>query len=374
MNNIGALSDNSRLAASIMAIISQKAALTDLIIQEGHPIRAKTASGIEVMDSLVVEAADIQHFFANYVEQGVTRSMNYWKTDIEPLLVNRQAVNRSLPTGTDKYLRFSLFQHQRGRLAMVVRVTTPPPALDDVGLTDKLISRIKTSPRGLVIITGPTASGKTSTALSILDWLNHNTAGHIVTVEDPIEYPMRADKCVFTQREVGLDVASFGDGLRDAMRQAPEAILAGEVRDRDTAEAAVLGGESGALMLVTTHGKSVTGTLRKILTLTGDSTSAMRAVLAGSLLGVVRQELVPKADGSGYVLVADTLHATGQVRGLIEEGNWNQLDSMTRPNTPANKNFQSMAMKLRSLVENGVIAKSEEVQLVGPLGDQSRDD
>lgn len=119
---------------------------------------------------------------------------------------------------------------------MVVRVTNAPGPMENINLQPTIASKIKDNPKGLLILTGPTASGKTATALSILRYLNENSDGHIVTVEDPIEYPMTGKKCVFTQREVGTDVESFGEGLRDAMRLSPNVILAGEVRDRDTAE------------------------------------------------------------------------------------------------------------------------------------------
>lgn len=337
-----------------------------MLIHEGQPIRLKSAKGnINVSElglaggDLIVEASDIKHFFTYYVEStpGVGRPGDYWEREILPVLAQQQAINRSVSTTGAQYLRFSLIQHQRGKLAMVVRVTTPPPELDMVGLTPQIVNRIKTKPRGLLIITGPTASGKTSTALSILNWLNHNRPGHLLTVEDPIEYPLVGDKCVITQREVGVDVSSFGAGLRDAMRLSPDAILAGEVRDKDTAEAAVMGGESGALMIVTTHGSSVTGTMRKILTMTGDNSVAMREVMAGCLIGVVRQELVPVADKSGYLMVCDSLHMTAEVRAFVERGDWSTLDRMTDNAAMPSPNFVPMSTQLRFLAQKRLIEK-----------------
>lgn len=333
-----------------------------MLIHEGQHIRLKSAKGIIELSELglpgsdlIVEAADIRHFFANYVD-GVSQGIGgYWDNNIIPILSQKMAVNRSMSTPGAQYLRFSLFYHQRGHLAMVVRVTTPPAELDTIGLTPQIIDRIKNDPRGLLIITGPTASGKTATALSILRWFNENKPGHVVTVEDPIEYPMQDKLCVFTQREVGTDVPSFGEGLRDAMRHSPDVILAGEVRDKDTAESAVLGGESGAMMIVTTHGRSVTGTMRKILTLTGEQSSAMREVMAGSLMGVIRQELVPKRDGNGYLMACDTLHMTEEVKALVEQGEWPKLDKMTNMASMPSPDFVPMSTRLMELARQQVI-------------------
>ncbi len=152
------------------------------------------------------------------------------------------------------------------------------------------------------------------------------------------------------QREVGFDVATFGDGLRDALRQAPDCILASEIRDRETAEAAIYGGEAGALMIVTTHGTSIAGTLRKMVALTGDGAStAMRGVLAGSLIGVVRQELVPCKDESGFIMVCDTLRDTDNVRRALERGDWHALEGICNVATPS-ADFSPLSATVNRLV------------------------
>ena len=364
----------SRLATAVLSAMQFAGSFTDMLIHEGEPIRLKMARGIvSIKDlnipggDLIVSADDIRHYFAYYIDgdAGRGRAANYWEQQIVPTLNEKMAVNRSLPTADGAHLRLSLFQHSRGKLAMVVRITTPPPKLDNVGLTPQLIERIKNNPRGLLIITGPTASGKTSTALSILEWLNQNRPGHIITVEDPIEYPMVAAKCVFTQREVGVDVSNFGEGLRDAMRHSPDAILAGEIRDRDTAECAVYGGESGALMVVTTHGRSVTGTLRKILTLTGEQSGAMREVMAGSLIGVVRQELVPTASRDGYHMVCDTLHMTENVKAALEKGDWSGLDKLTNNESMPSPDFVPMTTQLKILAEKQLVDSDALKSVIG---------
>ncbi len=347
----------SRLAVAIWSSLQFAGSFTDLLIHEGEPIRVKSARGLIALEALGVPGGDIrpslqdiQQFFASYVsEAGVRESATeYWAEFIAPAFKEQRPVNRSLRTPNNEMLRFSILQHGGGRVGMMVRVTTPPPPLDQIGLTQVIMQRLRDNPKGLLIITGPTASGKTATALSILDYMNLHASGHIVTIEDPVEYPMTSRGCLFTQRSVGVDVATFGSGLWDAMRMSPDAILAGEVRDKDTADAAILGGESGALMIVTTHGRSIPGTLRKILMLTGDATAqAMRSVLAGSLIGVIRQELVPFANGQGYSMVHDTLHGSETVSKLIDRGDWTALDELCTRDDGAN--FVSMYPALNEL-------------------------
>jgi twitching motility protein PilT len=361
----------SRLAAAIWSSLQFAGSFTDLIIHENEPIRIKSAKGLIGLRDLGVpggdltpDLADIQQFFASYLDESdpYDSAHTYWDKTVLPVFQQMRAVNRSLKpqTSGNQYLRFSIMQHLGGKVAMVVRITTEPPAMETIGLHQSVAARLRDNPKGLLIITGPTASGKTSTALSILKYLNQNSSGHIVTVEDPVEYPMKNKHCVFTQRQVGTDVASFGEGLRDAMRMTPDAILAGEVRDKDTAEAAVLGGESGALMIVTTHGRSVTGALRKILALAGDA--AMRSILSGSMIGVIRQELLPRKDGTGYRMVNDTLLATEQTRKLIDEGNWGGLDAIAARD---DANFNSMRPAVDQLVRENIVDRAVAAQVVG---------
>jgi twitching motility protein PilT len=359
------LKPRSKLAAAIMSGINYSSLYTDMLVHEGEKINLKSANGVVSMESLhipggdlVVSADDIRHFFSAFIDGSSSYSAqgSYWDSNIVPELARQNAVNRSMSAPNGKFLRFSLIQHQRGKFAIVIRVASAPPALDSVGLTEQIVEHIKTKPRGLLIITGPAASGKTTTALSILDWMNNHRSGHLLTVEEPIEYLLQKNKCIITQREVGVDVSSFGAGLRDAVRLSANAILAGEVRDEESARSAIIGGESGSLMIVTTHGSSVTGTLRKILTYTGHQSQAMREVMAGCLVGVVRQELVPVKDRSGYLMVCDTLHMTDKVRQAVGRGDWEMLDKITDHGAMRNPDFVSMRSQLEHLASKELIS------------------
>ena len=356
--------EKHRLVGAINASLEFAGSFTDLLICEGEPVTIKSAQGVIGLSEMkilgtdmVVTQQDIQNFFCHFLgEQPVTtNAQDYWEQNVGPALAEHGSLSRSACTPNGEYLRVSLFQQKRGRNSMVIRITRPPQELDSLGLPAPLLKRLKVNPRGLLVITGPTASGKTSTALSILDWLNKNTASHIVTVEDPIEFPMEREHSVFTQREVGTDVDTFAAGLRDAMRQSPDAILASEVRDRESAEAAIFGGESGALMIVTTHGRSITGTLRKLLALTGDQAGAMRSVMAWSLMGVIRQDLAPHSNGKGYSMVCDVLVPGEQVRQRIEDGDWLKLEKQLQGNVPSDE-FFPMGEMVNDLARRRVIA------------------
>lgn len=358
----------SRLASHIWMALEFANKFTDLIIIEGSPIYVKSVSGtvelqhlIGTLQSFIVTINDIKAFFAQHVSNQSTRENPdaYWATEVAPILSARNSISRSVRTPRASYLRFALYQVQGGKVSMSVRVTPPPRAIGDSALPNELIDRITAGDRGLLVITGPTASGKTATALSLLEHLNQTSSAHIVSVEDPIEYPMQPNRCVFSQREVGIDVNSFGQGLREALRMSPDVLLVGEVRDAETAETAILAGESGALVIVTTHGQSPHGALSKLVSLVGDSKSrAMRSVLAGSLLGVLRQELLPTTDQASYALVSDYLRSTPNIKGMIERGEWDRITDILSSDLRS-PDHVSMNSVLITMVKRGTVTAEQ---------------
>lgn len=361
----------SKVASHIWMALEFASQFTDLIITEGCPIYVKSVRGVLELQALFPQLAsfkvtkeDIKAFFVTHVSNQSTREdpEAYWDSEVAPVLRAKNSISRSVRTPKDSYLRFALYQVQGGKISMSVRVTPPPRAIGDSAMPNELIDRINAGDRGLLVITGPTASGKTATALSLMEHLNLTTSAHIVTVEDPIEYPMTSRGCVFSQREVGIDVNSFGQGLREALRMSPDVLLVGEVRDAETAETAILAGESGALVIVTTHGQSPHGALSKMVSLVGDSKSrAMRSVLAGSLLGVLRQELLPTSSGKSYALVSDYLRSTPAIKGMIERGEWDRITEIFHSDLRS-PDHVSMNSELITLVKNGFVTAKEALQ------------
>jgi twitching motility protein PilT len=199
--------------------------------------------------------------------------------------------------------------------------------LDELGMPDS-VSRLAHLPRGLVLVTGPTGSGKTTTLASILDLANRSRSAHIITIEDPIEFLHPHKRSLVNQREVGTDTTTFPQALKHALRQDPDIILVGELRDLETTATALTAAETGHLVLATLHTQSATQTIDRVIDIFPPHQQLqIRAQLAASLQGVVTQALAPRADGKGRAVVCEILTATPAIRSLIREGKSHQIPS-----------------------------------------------
>jgi len=215
---------------------------------------------------------------------------------------------------------------QRGCVAMAIRrfpfVIRP---LEDLGMPS-VVSSLAERPRGLVLVTGPTGSGKSSTLAAMVDKINRERYGHILTIEDPIEFVHKHRNCVVNQREIGSDTKSFASALRHALRQDPDVILIGEMRDLETMQAAITIAETGHLCLATLHTNSAVEAVNRIIDVfPAHQQAQIRAQLAFVLEGVVTQTLLPRAKGIGRVCATEVLLCTPGVRACIREGRLHQL-------------------------------------------------
>src|SRR3954452_10812348 len=215
--------------------------------------------------------------------------------------------------------RANIFQ-QRGTVGMVVRVIPDNTrSTTDLGLPP-VIEKIADEQRGLILVTGATGSGKSTTLAALIDRINSARSGHIVTIEDPIEFLHRDKRSFVTQREVDVDTRSFAEALRGALRQDPDVILVGEMRDLETIETALTAAETGHLVLSTLHTLDATETIARIVSaFPPHQQKQIRLQLGSVLKGVVSQRLVPRADGKGRVASVEVLLATARVRELIED-------------------------------------------------------
>jgi twitching motility protein PilT len=196
---------------------------------------------------------------------------------------------------------------QRGALSLR-RLPPQPPQLEQTGLPQYVRAALLEATKGLILVTGPTGSGKTTTMASMLDHLNTTRSSHIVTIEEPIEYRFSRKQAIISQKEVPIDTPSFASGLREALRQKPDVIMVGEVRDLDTADTVLHAGESGHLVLATMHTSSAAGAIGKLLSFfPAEQRERRAAALGGSLLGVICQSLVPSDSGQQYVLASEML-------------------------------------------------------------------
>jgi twitching motility protein PilT len=218
---------------------------------------------------------------------------------------------------------------QRGSVAGVLRVVPAViKSFEELGLP-KNIAEIALSPRGLVLVTGPTGSGKSTTLASMIDYINERKPVHIVTIEDPIEFFHKHKKAIVNQREIGADTHGFHKALRSVLRQAPDVILVGEMRDYETIAAAITAAETGHLVMGTLHTNSAPETIDRIVDVFPENQQEqVRVQLSNNLVAVLTQQLLPKAFGGGRVLAYELMIATPAVRALIREGKSHQLRSV----------------------------------------------
>jgi twitching motility protein PilT len=210
-------------------------------------------------------------------------------------------------------------------------------------------------PRGLVLVTGPTGSGKSTTLAAIVDRANQTRAGHIMTVEDPIEFLHRHKRSLVNQREVGSDTHSFQAALRHVLRQDPDVILVGEMRDLETISVALTAAETGHLVLASLHTQDAAQTIDRVIDVfPAHQQHQVRAQLAGSLQGIVCQSLCPRADGAGRVVAAEVLVTTPAIRNLIREGKTHQIHSAMQAG--ASHGMRTMDQHLAELVAAGLVA------------------
>lgn len=222
--------------------------------------------------------------------------------------------------------------HQRGTHAACLRIMgTTVPTLESLELPE-VIRSLAEQPRGLVLVTGPTGSGKSTTLAAMIDYINRNRAEHILTIEDPIEFVYTPDKSTIHQREIGRDVDSFADALRSALREDPDVILVGEMRDFETISAAITAAETGHLVMSTLHTTGAADTVNRIIDVfPPHSQNQIRTQLASVLRGVVTQNLVPLANGEGRVAATEIMIGTDAIANLIRTDKVIRLILQCRP-------------------------------------------
>ena len=232
------------------------------------------------------------------------------------------------------YVTESGFRHrvniyfQRGNTAIAIRLLRNDiPTLEELKLPD-ILSDFCMRPRGLVLVTGPTGSGKSTTLAAMIDYVNIHKSAHIITVEDPIEYMHEHKRCMVNQREVGMDVPDFASALRAALREDPDVILVGEMRDFETISAAVTAAETGHLVFSTLHTTSASDTINRIIDVYPEhQQQQIRAQLANVLVAVISQTLVPTADGKGRIAAQEILNVTDACSAMIRDNKVHLIQS-----------------------------------------------
>ncbi|PMR67767.1 type IV pilus twitching motility protein PilT [Halomonas heilongjiangensis] len=252
--------------------------------------------------------------------------------------------------------RVNVFNQVRGAGAVFRTIPSEVLTLDDLGMGD-VFRRLAMLPRGLVLVTGPTGSGKSTTLAAMIDYINDNRYEHILTIEDPVEFVHRSKRCLVNQREVHRDTHGFAPALRSALREDPDIILVGEMRDLETIRLALTAAETGHLVFGTLHTTSAAKTIDRIIDVfPGDEKSMVRSMLSESLQAVVSQALL-KRQGGGRVAAHEILVATAAVRNLIREDKVAQIYSAIQ--TGGNLGMQTLDASLARLVADNVVARDE---------------
>ncbi|HEY5294060.1 MAG TPA: type IV pilus twitching motility protein PilT [Gaiellaceae bacterium] len=255
--------------------------------------------------------------------------------------------------------RVNVYQ-QRESVAAAFRVIPDElKTMEELGLPEGL-KALTSLPRGLVVVTGPTGSGKSTTLAALVDEINRTRTDHIITIEDPIEFLHRHKRCIVNQREIGVDATSFSAALRAALRQDPDVILLGELRDLETISTALTAAETGHLVFGTLHTQSAPSTIDRIIDVfPSEQQDQVRTQIAGALQGVVTQTLVPTADTQGRVAALEILLPDDAIRNLIRQGKIAQIYSYMQ--TGSRGGMQTMEQSLADLVVRRVIAPDEAI-------------
>jgi pilus retraction protein PilT len=256
--------------------------------------------------------------------------------------------------------------YQRGHMAVALRsIPSHVPTPEQLGLP-KPLEKLLDRPQGLILVVGPTGSGKTTTVASLIDRINKSRACHIITVEDPIEYSYESAMAAIDQREVFADTRSFSAALKYILRQDPDIILVGEMRDLETISAVLTAAETGHLVFATLHTNDAPSTIDRIVDVfPAHQQQQIRIQLAASLVAVVSQRLLPKIDGSGRIGAYELLIATGAVRALVREGKSHQLPNVL--STSSDVGMKSMDRALVDLVQSGKVEMKEAARFISDL-------
>ena len=253
--------------------------------------------------------------------------------------------------------RVNAFNQERGAAAVFRTIPSKVLTLEELN-APKIFKEIAEQPRGIVLVTGPTGSGKSTTLAAMVDYVNTNQYGHILTIEDPIEFVHEAKRCLINQREVARDTMSFNNALRSALREDPDVILVGELRDLETIRLALTAAETGHLVFGTLHTSSAAKTIDRIVDVfPAEEKDMVRAMLSESLRAVIAQTLLKTKDGKGRVAAHEIMIGTPAIRNLIRENKIAQMYSAIQ--TGQNIGMQTLDQCLADLVRRNLVSSAE---------------
>jgi twitching motility protein PilT len=325
----------------LLEVIDRRA--SDLHITAGAPPTVRVRGRLVPMDGYpVLTPNDTREIVYSILSEGQRQKFeNNWQLDFAYQIPGRARFR------VNAYMQRSAV----GAALRLIPFDVVP--LERLGLPP-VVAEFANKPRGLVLVTGPTGSGKSTTLASLIDVINASREEHIMTVEDPIEFLHQHKKCIVNQRELGSDATSFADALKAALRQDPDVILVGEMRDIETIGTAITAAETGHLVFATLHTQDTPQTIDRIIDVfPAEQQGQIRAMLSVALQGIMTQMLLPTADGAGRCVAAEVLVPTPAVRNLIREAKTHQIYSVLQ--TGASHGMQTMDAALAQLVRAGKV-------------------
>lgn len=337
---------------------------SDLLITAGSRPSLRIDGDLRPLDTAVLSASDTKRLFFSIITPR-QRALFEEKKELDFALTVNSPEDGKEAEGLDVSRRFRVNGfYQRGNVATAIRIIPQIiPQPEELGMPPVLLELVDKK-SGLILVTGPTGHGKSTTQASLIDRINSKRPCHIITVEDPIEYVHSNKKAVVEQREVHADTFSFSNALKYVLRQDPDVILIGEMRDTETIAAALTAAETGHLVMATLHTNDAPQSVDRIIdSFPAHQQNQIKVQLAGTLLGIVAQRLIPRIDRTGRVAAFEILVGVPGIKALIREGKTHQLQSMIETNSK--DGMITMEKSLKDLYSRGIISREELESLVG---------
>ena len=351
------MNQNLRIEILLEEIVRKNA--SDLHLQVGLPPMMR-------VDGVLTPFSGYNQLNAEEVEQLVFAILD---DDQRKILIKDKEFDFSFAFGDLGRFRVNAF-HEKGNLAASLRlIPNQIKTINELGLPS-VVQSFADYPRGLILVTGPTGSGKSTTLAALIDKINNEKAQHIITIEDPIEFTHKSKRSVIAQREVHYDTYSFSAALRSSLRQDPDVVLIGEMRDLETISAAITIAETGHLVFATLHTNAAAQSIdRMIDVFPPHHQPQVRSQLANILQGICAQRLVP-AIGGGRVVAAEIMVANSAIRNIIREGKTHQLDTVIQ--TGADQGMQTMDRTLVKMVQSGIVTYDDAREFAVDLAEFER--
>lgn len=319
---------------------------SDLHFLSGDPVRARIHGDLQTLEPATLTIEHVQECMLEIMDT-VTQEA-FQRDDAADFAYEIEDVSR---------FRVNVFRHLNGIGAIMRAIPSTALTLEDLDMP-RIISDMCRNTQGMILVTGKTGSGKSTTLAAMLDAMNRRLKGHILTIEDPVEFVHKSQGCLISQREIGVHSNGFAEALHSALREDPDVILVGEMRDLETISIAVTAAEMGILVMGTLHTNGAGQTVDRIVnSFPADKQSHIRTMISTSLRGVISQQLLPKKDKSGRVAALEILVNTPAVSNLIRQGKLDQLE--TSMQSGSNFGMKTMDNALMDLVSKGVISGNE---------------